>query len=163
MQSSSSFLGRITSPRLHSYAHRERNHPPTPQEQVFSLLPKHNLYRSTGSILLDWIYPYVVHFVGQKNLAKRRCSDKRIGWIIRKHFSYAALRNAVSTRVKAATGEYKVYALTKASLLPIPRHIKVRQKANPFDPAYKAYFKQRRRGHAVTALDWQKILHLRAA
>jgi RNA-directed DNA polymerase len=98
-----------------------------------------------------------------KNWAKRRHPDKRIGWIMRKYFSSAAVKSVFSIRVKTATGEHKVYALMKASLPPILRHIKVRQQANPFDPAYKAYFKQRRRGHAVTALDRQKTLRLRAA
>lgn len=40
MQSSSSFLGRITSPRWHSYAHCKPNHPPTSKEHYFSPLPK---------------------------------------------------------------------------------------------------------------------------
>ena len=98
-----------------------------------------------------------------KKWAKRRHPDKRIGWIMRKYFSSAAVKSVFSIRVKTATGEYKVYALMKASLPPILRHIKVRQQANPFDPTYKAYFKQRRRGHAVTALDRQETLRLRAA
>lgn len=36
MQSSSSHLGRITSPRLHSHALRELNHPPTSKDHCFS-------------------------------------------------------------------------------------------------------------------------------
>jgi RNA-directed DNA polymerase len=116
---------------------------------------KHVVAKKTFSNV-DWYIDKLL-----KKWAKRRHPEKRIRWIVRKYFSSAAVKGAFSARVKTARGGYKVYALVKASLTPIVRHIKVQQQANPFDPAYKAYFKQRRRWNSVTALDRQKVYRLR--
>lgn len=37
-----------------------------------------------------------------------------------------------------------IFALNKLTDIPIKRHIKVKCKANPFDPTWNAYFKRRK-------------------
>lgn len=95
--------------------------------------------------------------------AQKRHPKKNQTWIRRKYFSQAAIKDVFAVKVMTAKGTIKVVALFKAALVPILRHIKVRQNANPFDLAYKTYFKQRSRGKSVTALDRQKVYRLRAA
>jgi RNA-directed DNA polymerase len=49
-----------------------------------------------------------------------------------------------STSVKDKKGKPRLYELIRACSIGIVRHVKIRGSANPFDPVYSAYFKNRR-------------------
>ena len=49
-----------------------------------------------------------------------------------------------SARVKDKKKILRLYELIRACSIGIVMHVKIRGKANPFDPEYDAYFKKRR-------------------
>lgn len=77
---------------------------------------------------------------------KRRHPNKSKGWWIRKYFRSQGLRNWIfSAPVKGRDGKPSFLDLFNASYLPIRRHVKIRCDANPHDPAYDQYFRDRQR------------------
>ena len=76
--------------------------------------------------------------------AKRRHSNKGWRWIKSKYFSNGMHEGAFSIRLKTQKkAVYKIYRLYQAGYTPIKRHVKILQKANPYDPEYTAYFQRR--------------------
>jgi RNA-directed DNA polymerase len=76
--------------------------------------------------------------------ATRRHPTKSQAWKKRKYFSAAGKAGVFSVKVHQATGESRVLKLYLMASTTIERHIKVRGTANPYDPRYIEYFKQRR-------------------
>jgi RNA-directed DNA polymerase len=74
--------------------------------------------------------------------AKGRHRNKRMGWIKDRYFPARAARRWVFTGVDKRGQE--VHLITAAST-PIERHVKVKGRANPYDPTHDAYFALRRR------------------
>lgn len=74
-----------------------------------------------------------------KKWVKYSYPTKRYRWIIRKYF----VNGTFSAKTKTANG-LKTFAIFKASKVPIKRYVKIKQFANPYDPAYFEYFKKRR-------------------
>jgi len=90
--------------------------------------------------------------------AKRRHPKKGSRWIKQKYFpTYEYIGTTFVAKVEMGKGEYRNFALVKASWTPIQRHIKIRQEANPFDPQYKDYFKKRQRQHSKLAWKLMKL------
>jgi len=80
-----------------------------------------------------------------KRWAKRRHSNKTYGWVWRKYFIKGTKKGIFSVKFKTdKKGVFKTFQLFRAGEIPIIRHIKVRQQANPYDPTYNDYFKKRR-------------------
>jgi RNA-directed DNA polymerase len=71
--------------------------------------------------------------------AKRRHPNKPRRWIRNKYFRSVELRNWVFS---GEVGDQTRRLFSVASV-PIKRHVKVKGAANPFDPAWEAYFEQR--------------------
>ncbi len=74
----------------------------------------------------------------------RRHPDKSQRWKKRKYFSAAGQDGLFSVKVQLAAGESRVLKLYQMASTKIERHIKVRGTANPYDPNYTEYFKERR-------------------
>jgi RNA-directed DNA polymerase len=75
---------------------------------------------------------------------KRRHRNKSKTWMKRKYWFNGSRPWIFSTWVKGKKGVKYLYTLTKACSIGIVRHVKIRGKANPFDPEYATYFRQRR-------------------
>ncbi len=79
--------------------------------------------------------------------AKRRHPDKSPVWIKKKYFKTAGDRNwafvADDMEKFYSNGKPYVISLSRASNVPIKRHIKIRGEANPFDPKFETYFEER--------------------
>ncbi len=76
--------------------------------------------------------------------AKRRHSKKGSRWIWNKYFTNGTYDATFSTRVKTKKkGVYKIFQLYRPAYTPIKRHVKIRQTANPYDPAFDVYFQKR--------------------
>jgi len=88
-------------------------------------------------------FSYVDHAIHQTvwRWAKRRHSDKNCGWIKGKYFMTVGGDNWVFTGRDKETKRQVL--LLKASDTPIRRHIKIKGKANPFDPSWEEYFTNR--------------------
>jgi RNA-directed DNA polymerase len=83
------------------------------------------------------------------NWAKRRHPQKSRQWIKDRYFVYQDGRDWVFTDGSAT--------LFRMASLPIQRHVKIRGKANPYDPQWSAYFQRRhaRQGKAKPPLpEW---------
>lgn len=76
--------------------------------------------------------------------ARRRHPNKPRKWVREKYFRNLGHRNWVfATQTQGKGSEPKLTRLRSASETRIVRHIKVRSDANPFDPAWDAYFERR--------------------
>jgi RNA-directed DNA polymerase len=71
--------------------------------------------------------------------AKRRHSTKKKTWIKNKYFKPV---KGYSWTFFGEIKENEIY-LFRASTIPIRRHIKIKAKANPFDPEWETYFEKR--------------------
>ena len=76
--------------------------------------------------------------------AKRRHPNKGSKWVKAKYFKTRGNRHwAFSTTIRNKEGKIFCFDLVEAAKTPIKRHIKIRAKATPYDPAYKEYFAER--------------------
>jgi len=76
--------------------------------------------------------------------AKRRHPSKGPGWIKKKYFSLTGRKGVFSCKSKGQKGTYKIHELFRTSAAKLYRYIKIKGKANPFNPEYQGYFQQRR-------------------
>ncbi len=94
--------------------------------------------------------------------AKRRHRNKSALWIKQKYFHSIGNRNWVfSGEIEGKEGKTKVVRLFYATSLPIERHIKIKGKANPYNPEWETYFEERlgvKMAHNLQGR--RKLLHL---
>lgn len=113
---------------------------------------QHTCAKKTFNYVDDQIFKALWRWVG------RRHSRKSGGWRKRKYFRQEANKNwifSARTLVKGKARK-KWLDLTKASNVPIKRHIKIRADANPYDPKYDDYFKGRKYNHWRSGLRTKK-------
>ncbi len=94
--------------------------------------------------------------------AKRRHPQKNLQWIRGTYFRSQGARNWVfAGQTATAAGQMRDNWLFYAAQMPIRRHTKVREEANPYDPAWEVYF-ERRLGVAMahTLVGRNTLLHL---
>ena len=90
--------------------------------------------------------------------AKRRHPNKGARWIKKKYFITPGNRNWV---FGAKDKDGKMVTLVKASDTAIVRHVKIKGDANPFDPGWNAYFKDRIGAQMkLKAGNRKKLVHL---
>lgn len=76
--------------------------------------------------------------------AKRKHPKKGSKWVLRKYFTRMELRNyCFRAKEKLKNGAIAVRYLVNASDMKIIRHVKIKNKANAFDPEYEEYFELR--------------------
>lgn len=94
--------------------------------------------------------------------AKRRHPNKGARWVRQKYFKTLGNRHWVfSGEVAGKDGKPTTIRLMSSTYIPIRRHIKIRAKANPYDPAWEMYFDDRRRTKMVARLKGnQQLLNL---
>jgi len=77
--------------------------------------------------------------------ARRRHPNKPNKWVRRKYYRTHGYRHGVfATEVRDKRGHLRPLRLVSACDTKIVRHVKVRSEANPFDPAWDAYFAERK-------------------
>ncbi len=77
--------------------------------------------------------------------ALRRHNDKRKQWIKDRYFIRVGNRDWIFSDTRVNT-EYNLFCMAK---MPIKRHVKIRQDANPFDTCWRPYFERRKRIKAI--------------
>lgn len=94
--------------------------------------------------------------------AKRRHPNKGARWVRQKYFKTVGNRHWVfSGEAAGKDGNSKTIRLISASHTHIRRHIKIRAKANPYDPAWELYFEDRLRRKMIARLKGnQQLLNL---
>jgi RNA-directed DNA polymerase len=79
--------------------------------------------------------------------ATRRHPEKGTRWIGNKYFKTDGNRNWIFAAEEKESahpdGKQSRVSLSRASDVPIKRHIKIRSEANPFDPRFETYFEER--------------------
>jgi|SRR5271157_177875 len=120
-------------------------------------LPTHVLIAKLNPLIRGWV-EYHKHIVAKKvfnridheivllllRWARRRHPRKNAGWLKRKYFTRCGNRDwFFFADTKRADGSKNRYHLISAVKTPIRRHVKVLCTANPYDPAYRAYFAER--------------------
>jgi len=99
-------------------------------------------------VVAKTMYSKVDHHIWQAlwRWARRRHPNKSNGWVQRRYFRTIGPRRWIfATDTLGRDGEAKVLKLYLAKETRIIRHVKVKSKANPFDPAWNSYFAQRKR------------------
>jgi len=76
--------------------------------------------------------------------AKRRHSNKGVRWVKARYFTTVGTHHWVfAGEVQGPAGQRQTVQLFKAHSLPISRHIKIANRANPYDSRWELYFEQR--------------------
>jgi RNA-directed DNA polymerase len=102
------------------------------------------------------VFVYIDHRIHQLlwRWAKRRHRNKGKRWIYAKYFRPKG-RHQVGFygQLEKEDGSYQSQCLIKAAKIPIKRHVKIKAKANPFDPKWEQYFEKRL--DAKMAAEWR--------
>ncbi len=77
--------------------------------------------------------------------AKRRHPSKNSRWIAQRYWKLGHPKWVFAAQEQKRDGTRKWVTLQNLAAISIRRHVKVRAAANPFDPAWQAYFEQRER------------------
>ena len=114
------------------------------------------LVRRLNPVLRGWAYYHrhvvsarifedIDHYVWHAlyRWAKRRHQNASSQWIIRTYFLRDSGGRTVFTGIAPTPRGPQQVRIFRASSIPIRRHMLVRREANPFDPAWDAYFKDR--------------------
>jgi len=76
--------------------------------------------------------------------ARRRHPNKGARWVKKKYFKTVGSRHWVFTgTIQDRKGNRETVQLVSAAYTPIQRHVKIRAKANPYDPQWEMYFEER--------------------
>lgn len=90
---------------------------------------------------LDW----QIHELLLRVWAKRRHPNKSIRWKLKRYFRISRHRDGTFyTKVKGKDGKSQIIALIRLSTIPRYQYIKIRGKANPYDPSDNEYFQMRK-------------------
>ena len=103
-------------------------------------------------------FGYVDHqiYLALATWIERRHPLKTASWKHQHYFRSVGQRNWVFFAIdRDGEGRKIVRELFLASSLPIIRHIKIKAKATPYDPAYFDYFKRRAETRRVSSLIWR--------
>jgi RNA-directed DNA polymerase len=91
--------------------------------------------------------------------ARKKHRSRSAAWVKEKYFKKAGYLNWVFTgKVGNADGRKKQVQLCQASKIPIKRHCKIREAANPYDPEWELYFEERHRRRMVEELTGSRRL-----
>jgi RNA-directed DNA polymerase len=116
------------------------------------------LVRLLNPLIRGWVL-YHRHVVSSKTFAfvdqaiwkalwrwaRRRHPSKNLGWVRAKYFPAHRGRQWVFTgQVTKANGKKQALRIFLATSVAVRRHISIRGAANPFDPEWTSYFKDRR-------------------
>jgi len=100
-------------------------------------------------------------FLALMKWIKRRHPDKGTQWQCKKYFRSQGLQCWIFyAAVKDKEGKNSFLDLFKAVHVRIRRHVKVRAEATPYDPKYKDYFLNRKRGRKILQTQNQRELQL---
>ncbi|MFZ0257338.1 MAG: group II intron reverse transcriptase/maturase [Gammaproteobacteria bacterium] len=93
--------------------------------------------------------------------AKRRHPNKSKEWIRRKYFTSVQGNHWVFHGTTTHRGKTQEHRLIRMAYTPIKRHVKVKSRANPYDPTWESYFEARLDVQMATTLRGKgKLLYL---
>lgn len=102
-----------------------------------------NYFRYVSSKVVFSNLDHII-FLQLKRWAIRRHHNKSLKWIADKYWQHDGKRGWIfGIKCKNKKGKETIFRLNHLADTPILRYTKVRSEANPFDPQYDEYFKQR--------------------
>lgn len=115
-----------------------------------------NLIRTLNPIIRGWAmfhrhivakarFSWLDHQIWQLlwRWATRRHPMKPAGWVKNRYFRILGCKHWVFAAKVRVDGEIRHLSLFEAASIPIIRHVKIRNGANPFDPTWDDYFTRR--------------------
>ncbi len=109
-----------------------------------------NYFRYVSSKVVFSSLDHII-FLQLKRWAIRRHSNKSLEWITDKYWHHDGKRGwTFGVKGKDKKGRETLYRLNSLAHTPILRYTKIRSEANPFDPQYDEYFKQRQQNKSRT-------------
>lgn len=91
--------------------------------------------------------------------AKRRHPNKGVRWVKARYFTTVGTHHWVfAGEVQGPAGQRQAVQLFKAHSLPISRHLKIANGANPYDPRWELYFEQREAAKMAASLKGRTFL-----
>jgi RNA-directed DNA polymerase len=91
--------------------------------------------------------------------AKRRHPNKGVRWVKARYFTTVGTHHWVfAGEVQGPAGQRQAVQLFKAHSLPISRHPKIANRANPYDPRWELYFEQRLAATMAASLKGRNFL-----
>ena len=119
----------------------------TTAELIGQLNPKINGWaRYYRHVVAKEIFGYVDDCIYRclSQWTRRRHPKKNFAWIRKKYFRQAGSRTWIFSGVREKDGIKGVIDLAKAAKIPIKRHVKIRENANPYDPEFIEYLANRK-------------------
>lgn len=102
-----------------------------------------NYFRYVSSKVVFSKLDHII-FLQLKRWATRRHHNKSLKWIADKYWHHDGKRGWIfGVKGKDKKGQETVFRLNQLTQTQILRHTKIKSEANPFDPRYDEYFKQR--------------------
>jgi RNA-directed DNA polymerase len=90
--------------------------------------------------------------------AKRRHANKGVRWVKARYFTIVGTHHWVfAGEVQGPAGQRQTVQLFKAHSLPISRHPKIANRANPYDSRWELYFEQRLAAKMAASLKGRKV------
>lgn len=87
---------------------------------------------------------------------KRRHPNKSAGWRQQRYYRSEGRRQWVFfAKIRDGSGQATVLDLFRAASVPITRHIKIKARATPYDPAYTDYFARRVQSRRMSRQTWR--------
>ena len=103
-----------------------------------------NYYRYVSSKVVFSNLDHII-FLQLRRWAIRKHYNKSLSWIEHKYWQHDGKRGWIfGVKGKDKKGRETLFRLNNLAHTPILRYTKIRSEANPFDPQYDEYFKQRR-------------------
>lgn len=113
---------------------------------------KHVVSKSTFWAINTYIHARLLAW------AKKEHSDKKINWIIKRHFFARKPKGDFSAVETSKNGIKRVLQIYSLAMIPILRHVKIKAEANPFDKKYVPYFAARIAIKARQKAEAEKII-----
>jgi len=106
---------------------------------------RHAVAKETFNSVDDQVYRSLAAW------SKRRHPNKSADWRQRRYYRAIGRRQWVFfAKSRDGSGQATVLDLFQASSVPITRHIKIKARATPYDPAYADYFARREHSRRVS-------------
>ena len=99
---------------------------------------RHIVAKETFNIVSNYIYHRLWKWMRREHPGKSK------DWLVQKYWMGGKTPWTFSAKTEKKKGGYRIYELFNPGRVKITRHVKIRGAANPFDPEYQQYFRDRK-------------------